>query len=410
MRFSQSTALAAAATGLYIGAASAVTAPFCPTDGVCFEWGVPEASAKAGSGDIYFQLKAPTSWQWIGLGIGTQMDHSQMFIMYQDGNGNVTLSTRPGANHVMPTYKARNDVTLLAGSGVVDGNMVANVKCGNCTNLDLTGQSNWISAWKSGDALDSTNPAAIITQHDSMTQFHVNLGQASISSNANPFVGSSSDSTSGGSSGGSSGSSGDGDGDGDSDGDGGAVSGVTTSSTNQTLASAHGILMSVIFVIMYPLGAALMPLIGKWYIHASWQTIAFLGMWAGLGLGVTIARNQNVFFDQAHSRLGIILVPLISLQPLFGLIHHINYLKTQKRGFFGHLHCWYGRALMIIGIVNGGLGLQLGNAPTRYIIAYSVVAGVTTLIYLASIALGWSRATRKEHQSKQEYASVAQAS
>ncbi|KAL5094544.1 hypothetical protein Trisim1_007129 [Trichoderma cf. simile WF8] len=409
MRFSRSTALAAAATGLYIGAASAVTAPFCPTDGVCFEWGVPEASAKAGSGDIFFQLKAPTSWQWIGLGIGTQMDHSQMFIMYQDGNGNVTLSTRPGANHVMPTYKARNDVTLLAGSGVVDGNMVANVKCGNCTNLDLTGQSNWISAWKSGDSLDSTNPAAILTQHDSMTQFHVNLGQASINSDANPFVGSSSDSTSGGSSSGSSGSSGDGDGDSDGD-SGGAVSGVTTSSTNQTLASAHGILMSVIFVIMYPLGAALMPLIGKWYIHASWQTIAFLGMWAGLGLGVTIARNQNVFFDQAHSRLGIILVPLISLQPLFGLIHHINYLKTQKRGFFGHLHCWYGRALMIIGIVNGGLGLQLGNAPTRYIIAYSVVAGVTTLIYLASIALGWSRATRKEHQSKQEYASVAQAS
>ncbi|KAL6698639.1 CBD9-like protein [Trichoderma pleuroticola] len=409
MRFSQSTALAAAATGLYVGAVSAVTAPFCPTDGVCFEWGVPEASAKAGSGDIFFQLKAPTSWQWIGLGIGTQMDHSQMFIMYQDGNGNVTLSTRPGANHVMPTYKARNDVELLAGSGVVDGNMVANVKCGNCTNLDLTGQSNWISAWKSGDALDSTNPAAILTQHDSMTQFRVNLAQASISSDANPFVGSSSDNNNnGGSSGGSSGGSGDGDG--DDDGGNGAVSGVITSSTNQTLASAHGILMSVIFVIMYPLGASLMPLLGKWYIHASWQTIAFLGMWAGLGLGVTVARNQNVFFDQAHSRLGIILVPLISLQPLFGLIHHINYLKTQKRGLFGHLHCWYGRALMIIGIVNGGLGLQLGNAATRYIIAYSVVAGVTTLIYLASIAVGWRRASRKEQQSKQEYSSVTQAS
>lgn len=107
------------------------------------------------------------------------------------------------------------------------------------------------------------------------------------------------------------------------------------------------------------------------------------------------------FFDQPHSRLGVILVALISLQPIFGLIHHINYLKTQRRGIFGHLHCWYGRALMIIGIVNGGLGLQLGNVATRYIIAYSVVAGVTTLFYLASIAFGWRRRIRNQKQPKQ---------
>jgi hypothetical protein len=94
------------------------------------------------------------------------------------------------------------------------------------------------------------------------------------------------------------------------------------------------------------------------------------------------------FFDQAHTRLGVILVSLISLQPIFGIIHHVNYLKTQRRGIFGYLHQWYGRALMIIGIVNGGLGLQLGDAPTRYIIAYSVVAGVTAIIYGVSIIFG----------------------
>lgn len=43
---------------------------------------------------------------------------------------------------------------------------------------------------------------------------------------------------------------------------------------------------------------------------------------------------------------------------------------------------------MIIGIVNGGLGLQLGDAPNRYIIAYSVVAGVTSIIYVTSIFFG----------------------
>ncbi|PTB43100.1 uncharacterized protein TrAFT101_001657 [Trichoderma asperellum] len=405
MWFSKATAVAAAAAALNIGAASAAATSFCPNTGVCFEWGVPDATAKAGSGDIFFQLKAPTSWQWIGLGIGTSMSDSNMFIMYQDGKGNVTLSTRPGANHVMPTYKARSDVELLAGSGVVDGNMVANVKCSKCTGLDFSGQTNWISAWKSGDSLDSTNPAANIDQHDNVALFQVNLAKASISSDSNPFDGSStgsSGSSSGNNSGGSSGSgNGDSDGDGGSDGSSsGAISGVSNNSSNQTLATAHGVLMSVVFVILYPLGSSLMPLIGKWYIHASWQTIAFLGMWAGFGIGVFVARQEDQFFKQAHTRLGVILVCLISLQPIFGLIHHINYLKTQSRGIFGHLHCWYGRALMIIGIVNGGLGLQLGNAPTRYIIAYSVVAGVMSFIYVASITLGWTVLRRSRQQPK----------
>lgn len=55
---------------------------------------------------------------------------------------------------------------------------------------------------------------------------------------------------------------------------------------------------------------------------------------------------------------------------------------------------------MVIGIVNGGLGLQLGNPPTRYIIAYSVVAGVMAIIYVASIVLGWTVIRRRRDQSK----------
>jgi hypothetical protein len=197
----------------------------------------------------------------------------------------------------MPTFKARSDVELLAGSGVAGGNMVANVRCGNCTNLDFSGQSNWISAWKSGDSLDSTNPAAIITQHDSMTLFQVNLGKASISSDSNPFTGSSASSSgsNSGSNPGSSSSGDDGDGDGDDNGNGSAVSGVSGGSTpSQTLPTAHGVIMSIVFVILYPLGSSLMPLIGKWYIHASWQTIAFLLMWAGFGIGVFIARQDGI--------------------------------------------------------------------------------------------------------------------
>lgn len=60
---------------------------------------------------------------------------------------------------------------------------------------------------------------------------------------------------------------------------------------------------------------------------------------------------------------------------------------------------------MIIGIVNGGLGLQLGDAPNRYIIAYSVVAGVMSLLYVASITLGWTVFRRSREQPKDAHSS-----
>ena len=60
------------------------------------------------------------------------MAGARVFIMYQDGNGNVTISGRDGGQgHDEPQVDAvlMAGLTLLEGSGVVGGNMVANVLC-----------------------------------------------------------------------------------------------------------------------------------------------------------------------------------------------------------------------------------------------------------------------------------------
>lgn len=60
------------------------------------------------------------------------MSGSTIFVMYTDGTGNVTISARDGgAGHVEPTADSsiQAGVTLLDGSGVVNGKMIANVKC-----------------------------------------------------------------------------------------------------------------------------------------------------------------------------------------------------------------------------------------------------------------------------------------
>jgi hypothetical protein len=203
------------------------------------------------------------------------MADSNMFIMYTDGSGNVTLSPRLGANHVMPSEESAADLTLLAGSGVDGSTMRANVLCTNCNSwssgeMSLSSTSSgWIAAWKSGSSLDTTDKDATIQQHDSTSQWNLNLQNAVVSSDSNPFE--SSSSSSGSSSG--SGSDDSGSSSGGSTSSGSDSSGIsTTGGSSQTpqLISAHGIIMAITFVIMYPIGSILMPLLGRWAIHATW--------------------------------------------------------------------------------------------------------------------------------------------
>jgi hypothetical protein len=225
---------------------------------------------------MYFQIKATSTYSWVGLGIGAQMKGAYMFIMYADGNGNVTLSTRQGTGEVQPQYVQRSNVELLAGSGVSNGEMIANVRCNSCDGLDLTSSStDWISAWKVGSPIDSTDPSANLAMHTHDTAFKVDLSQASITSDSNPFVGSASSSPS-------------------SSGDSGSAVSVDSGNTNMMLQNAHGIILTVVFVLGFPVGSMLMPLLGKWYVHASWNMIMFLGMWAGFGVGYVLAHREGV--------------------------------------------------------------------------------------------------------------------
>jgi hypothetical protein len=102
----------------------------CPTTDVCFKLNIPEKTASSGSGDVFFQISAPSSYEWVALGQGKAMAGSNIFAVYTNGGGdNVTLSPRLGKSYTMPSYNSEAQVTLLEGSGVVDGKMVANVKC-----------------------------------------------------------------------------------------------------------------------------------------------------------------------------------------------------------------------------------------------------------------------------------------
>ena len=91
---------------------------------------------------------------------------------------------------------------------------------------------------------------------------------------------------------------------------------------------------------------------------------------------------------------------LMFFQPILGYIHHLVYVRSQKPTWWAVAHIWYGRALIILGAINGGLGLQLANNSTGGEIAYGVVAGVVFLVWFAVIVVRSLHSRGKPQEDK----------
>lgn len=226
------------------------------------------------------------------------MSGSNIFLMYQDGSGNITLSPRLGTQYRQPTLDTSSTaakLTLLAGSGVKDKIMTANVRCANCEtwsggSMSLTSSTGWIAAWKGGSSLSTTSKSASISEHDSTDRFSLDMSTASITSDSNPFTQAS-----------TGGGSGSGSGSGSNSGSG--ITQESSSLVNNRVLVAHGIVMALVMAVLYPLGSLLMPLLGKWQVHAAWQTVSFILMWVGFGIGVKCALERDEVSDTIPSKV-----------------------------------------------------------------------------------------------------------
>lgn len=126
---------------------------------------------------------------------------------------------------------------------------------------------------------------------------------------------------------------------------------------------------------------------------------------AGLGLGVLLARDTDRLYDNAHTVLGtVVLVLLLVVQPVLGWAQHLFYRRFKRRGGLGWGHVVLGRGLLVLGVVNGGLGIGLarrdreGMAPGK---AYIGVAASMGMFYVVAILFtAWWRRGRGESAEK----------
>ncbi|KAJ5112735.1 Alpha/beta hydrolase fold-3 [Penicillium argentinense] len=363
---------------------------------------VPQDTADSGKGPIFFQLNTTSPVQWFALGQGTQMRGANMFVVYTSasGNNNVTVSPRLGQGHVMPEHNADADVSVLEGSGFFNDEIIsASIRCDSCISwdggsLDVTSASSpWIWAVKYGTPLGSDSVSAGISYHDTQGTATVNLekatGQLSASSdsNANPFLQLSS----------------------------ATVSSAESGAPFDTVALnrkklAHAILMTLVFVVFFPFGALALYVFPSTIVtHATLQLFNLVIAIAGLGIGVSMAK-QIQLSNHHHPIIGLVVViGLVVLQPAMGLLQHRHYRKSvgdgsSGKGPFAYLHRWFGRMMIVLGIINMGLGFRLTGfqdpyAPRGAVIACSVVAGVVAIVYIAILVLA-AYLHRKSHHNK----------
>jgi len=150
----------------------------------------------------------------------------------------------------------------------------------------------------SGNPLDTKSFTATIRQHsgNAYRQLTLDLSTASLASDTNPFISSSSTPSSSTSSS-SPKSSDDGDNnDDDSQGEGEGSGATVTGSGDdklETYQKAHGIVMGLTVVLLFPLGAVFMRLGGGIWGHAALQSVSLIALIVGFGLGVKLAKIDD---------------------------------------------------------------------------------------------------------------------
>lgn len=336
------------------------------------------------------------------------MPGANIFIMYAASDSNITLSPRSGKGQFQPLFNSAARITLLEGTGISNGVMTANVRCDDCLqwdggSMDPTDTSApWIWSVKHGSAIDSTSTSQNLIQHDIMGTFTFDLSKATGGSSQNPFDESESSPTSSGASPSARSPSG-------SSGYGSGSSSTSTGPSASSIDSrrkAHGAVMAVSFAVLLPVAALSLHLPLKVatvpFIHAPIQLLSLCLIIAGMGMGISLAQDLHYLKNPVHAHvvIGLIVVStLVLFQPAMGLLQHLHYRKTGGKSIFAFLHRWLGRVLIILGMINGGLGFQLAGigtiqAPNKCIIAYSVVAGVVSIVYLFTVLYTTARDIR----------------
>ncbi|KAG6791147.1 hypothetical protein POTOM_000259 [Populus tomentosa] len=166
---------------------------------------------------------------------------------------------------------------------------------------------------------------------------------------------------------------------------------TTTRSSSSTLRNIHGILNTVSWGILMPIGAVIARYLKRFeaadplwfYLHVSCQLLAYiLGGLAGFGSGIFLGARSHGIEHSSHKIIGIVLFCLATAQVFGGLVRPDK--DSKYRPFFNWFHLLAGCSTLILGIPNIYKGFDILHAAKFWRLAYS---GVILTLLLATLLL-----------------------
>ncbi|KAI9814681.1 MAG: hypothetical protein M1832_005680 [Thelocarpon impressellum] len=337
-------------------------------------------SLAKGSDDFFFHMSAPADYQWLAAGIGKRMTGSLMIVAYAaKDKQKVTASPRIATGNSEPSYTADHTVDVLPGSGLVGDNYVLNGKCNKCRSwkggsLDVESSTqDWIFALGPGQDLNSDSKQANLRRHENYGSFTMDMKEATADSDAKVPT------------------------------DFSKMSGASPTSALKfdfyTASKVHAIFMAFSFVVLLPLGVMWLRYFGKITLHWLNNMVAVVCILVGMGLGVkaSMQYNKSKSFTAPHQIIGFIVVAFVAIQPIGGFIHHRMYKMTQRKSPIGMAHRIGGAIIILLGMVNGAVGLNFAGSNRR-LIPYGL-----GIVFLALIFSGLLLLKRKKEQRKALY-------
>ncbi|KFX85726.1 hypothetical protein O988_09916, partial [Pseudogymnoascus sp. VKM F-3808] len=170
--------------------------------------------------------------------------------------------------------------------------------------------------------------------------------------------------------------------------------------------NAHACIMSIVFIVLYPLGAISVhlpidsiPYLKNTYLkkkimamHVPIQVLGAVMMVGGMALGIKIGHDLDYLKHPVHAHvvIGFIVVcTIIVFQPIMGILQHRYFKKRGDKSIFAYLHRWIGRGAIILGMINSGLGFQLAETnvivSTGAYIRNYVLLGVFVSVWLGLV-------------------------
>lgn len=150
----------------------------------------------------------------------------------------------------------------------------------------------------------------------------------------------------------------------------------------------HGFVMGVAFLALFPLGVVAMRSGAPKAFKYHWTMQVSAVSLAAVGAALGISMSKGNLFGSAHQNIGLAVFALLFVQAASGYVHHVRFVKIQRRTWVSYAHMGVGWAILLGGwsnVITGSVLFGLGKLGLLVLVGCvaTELMGLVAIVYIA---------------------------